>query len=333
MTIDELQEELFKKGAAGELLDNWRRVEEAELREVYGKLDQPIPVKTRAMALQLMGDLVVLRGLGFQSWCETVNLFDVFCIRVLGREAKENTNWNRAMFTSNVDLPKALEPSQLVITCVAVVRLVEKSNRGTASRPMWNQDVAQLISALLEHVRGSMPIGPEWEPEMDVDNNMLMQREIDVLTVLGMRLTARPSFYDWLSILGIRFGVLSRGKLAPTLDWVWNYGMGGAQVIFRATPVSPELLPRRIAVGLFALGLVFAGVLPLSAFKPADVTDEEWQQRMSKSCPGPNAAMPVCHVPQTYWNSLLDILQAASRCDIKELQAHVFAVAAAIPQD
>ena len=69
-TVEEILEELHSKGGSGDLLDDWRKAEEKELKD--GKGGETIPPKSRALALHIMGDLVAIQGLDFHVLCEVV---------------------------------------------------------------------------------------------------------------------------------------------------------------------------------------------------------------------------------------------------------------------
>jgi hypothetical protein len=309
-TLEELQNELLEKGVDAELVDDWKKTEEAELGEACGQVVDP---QIRSLALQVIGDLAGLRDLGFATVCAAVLAFDVFCLRAIE--------------------PDKVAPQQLMLTCVAIVRLVEKSCRGTTSRIPWCRDTQLIIFTLVERLRDALPsstaVAEELQSGTDMDNNALLMREVEVLKVCGMRLTRRPSLYDWASTIGTRFDVLTHGKLAAQLEWVWKSCMRGTQVLLWGHPVSQELAPWRIATGLFALGLAWVGVLPLNILKAEDVTESEWAQTLSKFPLHREYGMPACRVPQAYWQPLLQILQTACRCSKGELQAHISAVATA----
>jgi hypothetical protein len=313
---DDLQEILFNKGASGELVDDWKKAECRELKQSKKSLAHQRSHRgsdsqragaptTRAMALHIMQELSVRRGLDFQIWCEAVNVFDIFALRS--------------------ERSKALEPAQLVITCAAIVRLLEKSRSGLSMRLPWPAESVPLImSSLTEQFFGVVPLG-----DVALDAEILYRREREVLKALNMRINACPSVHDWLTTIAVRFGVLTRGMMSPRLAWAWSYCINEATLLLSTTSISEELSPQRIAIGLFTLGLICTRIFPHQAFKPPDVTEEEWAGRMNQP---PLRSSPACFVaiPSSFSKEPLEILQAATRCRLEEIQVHVDVVTASI---
>jgi hypothetical protein len=377
-TLDEIQDELFRKGASGELVDNWKEAEELDFcrnKEATKLCEKTVvDMRTRKMVLQIMHDFTVLRGLGWRHWCGAVEAFDIFCLR-----AREDTfevdfteNWVEELDTKmqktyddqgrpldfccydqngntvqlienehealqvhgpipgQTDFPlrvvafhRALGKSQLLTTCVAIVRLLEKSDRSQRSRPPLSLSINVLFSGLLKRLNGVMPEA-DLEAHEEVDTMVLMQREFDAMKVLDMRLTRRPTFDDWLSILRTRFDVLSRGKLGPAIEWASNYSINTARLILWAKRISEDFTSQRMAIGLFALGLTYGGVLPLSAFKPHELSEELWMRLNEYGRQHRDEV--VCYVPTDYWNGLLEILTVSARSTIEDVRAHVICV-------
>jgi hypothetical protein len=281
--VEDLREELSNKGASWELMDTWTK---DAGKDFSGTCGECVNLETRTLALQIFRRLVIKRGLSFENFGEVVITFDIFVLRAITQDA--------------------LSQQQLLITCMAIVRLIEKSCCAARSRRGWGLALAA---------------------DEGVDQNALSRREFEVFNVLGMRLARRPCTFEWLRIVSARFDVFSRGQLCPILTYVWGNYWRGAEMLLWTRPVSQEFTPQHIATGLFAIGLAWAGALPAIVFKPAHVTREEWAQRQNLS-PLPRAS--VVNSPPASWQRLLQILQVASRCSMEELQAHASTVVDAL---
>jgi hypothetical protein len=255
------------------------------------------------MALHIMQEFLAFRGLDFRMWCEAVTAFDMFTIR----GGHEN---------------KALKVEQLIITCVAIVRLVEKANNGPAMR--WPFDnSSSMIAHLKERFRGLMPLD-----SVIIESNIVSCREREIMMVLNMKLRTCPSVHDWLSTIGVRFDVISGGIMAARLEFSWKFCTNCAKVLTYSVPLSAELSPQRVAIGLFTLSLLCTGVLCRELFKPQNLTEEEWEHRMNlpplRLLPGASVLMSSIH-PEP-----LKVLQAATRCNLEELKAHVDVITSSI---
>jgi hypothetical protein len=329
--LEQLQDLLHSRGASNELVDDWRRAEEAELKSARGK---GVPPRSRQIALQVLGDSISLLGLDFDSFFENISEA-VLVFDMLSLQASEQEEL-------------AVASPRLLITCVSIFRLLEKANR----RKRWCQfDAPLLLSRQMERFRNILE--SDGRDYTNIDNQTFNRREIEVLKVLGMRLARRPSVYDWLTIMGKRTveyesfykewvphasSILTHRAIAPKLHHVFRSCQTGWMALVPANPVSQDLAPQRIAVGLFTLSLSCVGVLPIDLLRPAKIAEEDWA-RMLRNAPlqgdvgmvhssGPPGLSP-CFPPATYSDPVLQILQIASRSSMEELQAHAFAVLAA----
>jgi len=229
------------------------------------------------------------------------------------------------------DRPIATLPA----ACAAAVSLVGKGEDATfasfgqsyptlaaeASRfAHWLQSPSGpcAVRVLVEEVAGEDVLSEEWR----------------MLELLEWQLMP-PSVYTWLTVLCERFRVLSGDAFRRAVDWVqkWTLTTSWTLLNCQGGGAGQEISPRRVAQGLFCLGLVSAGELPAATLRPHDVQPEDWEELLRQGrlrTDFPCGVAPDTPEVRKLQERILCTLQISAGCRLPELQEHAHAVALAM---
>jgi hypothetical protein len=116
----------------------------------------------------------------------------------------------------------------------------------------------------------------------------------------------------------MRFNVLTRGVVQPSLDWVSKQSLFFARVLVFHQAAGQGLLPHQQAAGLLALALVSAKLMPLELLKPEKVPRAEWEELFMKS--QVQRSVPDCVLPPANWTRMQKCLQVATDMKLEVLQ-------------
>lgn len=171
------------------------------------------------------------------------------------------------------DRPVATLPA----ACAAAVSLVGKGEDSTFT------DFGRLYPTLaVESNRFARwlqcPVGPCAWPLEEVASEDILSEEWKMLELLEWQLMP-PSVHTWLTVLCERFTVLSSDAFRRAVDWVqkWTLTISWTLLNCQGGGAGLEISPRRVAQGLFCLGLVSAGELPAATLRPDGVRPEDWE--------------------------------------------------------
>ena len=228
------------------------------------------------------------------------------------------------------DRPVATLPA----ACAAAVSLVGKGEDSTfaffgrlyptlaveSSRfARWLEEVAsEAVRWPLEEVASEDVLSEEWK----------------MLELLEWQLMP-PSVHTWLTVLCERFSVLSSDAFRRAVDWVqkWTLTISWTLLNCQGGGAGLEISPRRVAQGLFCLGLVSAGELPAATLRPHGVRPEDWEALLRQGrnkIDFPCGLAPDSPEGRTAREQILCTLQITAGCRLPELQEHAHVVALAM---
>lgn len=298
---------LDKQGVSNELMADWAAKEEALLSGCLsvdaGSTDGALPPDARDLALRYMQHLAQLMQLPETSLFDAAGLLDMYYLRAEG--------------TVLVDT--------LPATCVATMKLLKKVDSALISMKGCNlaahgAQLSQMLCACGYEVA---------EP----GEHQVAAQELAILEALGWRVIV-PTVKSWTSMFCSRFNVLTHGFFLPSLQPIWqsSIAFGTALVMWRAA--SPSLPPRRMAAGIIGLSFVVARLLPVEALKPAQFSDESWQQCFASV--SPEGVIPSCVLEPVHAHCVWETLQQSTGLTAAQLQgaaAHAVAVLAELVAD
>lgn len=292
---EEVADSLRARGVASELIKGWAlREQQALCPHSHDSLDaSPLDPVMREAALQILHVLGEVAGLGLAGWYTAAVLFDAQYLR-----------------------RKSRVHEALPTVCAAVVSLVRKTDSST-----WRCRADALADKASELARG-LHVYPH-SADCEVKLQDLLQEERAILKTMGWRLDI-PSVFSWMSALCERFNIVSCGLVASNLEFVFQQlALPGARTLVMRNAATPELAPRRVANGLFCLGLVTAQLMPLDALRPDELDSQSWEALFTR---GPGA-VPRCALPPGHARQIFEVLQVAAGCDADTLKADALAVA------
>eukprot|EP00928_Gymnodinium_smaydae_P023645 TRINITY_DN19435_c0_g2_i1.p1 TRINITY_DN19435_c0_g2~~TRINITY_DN19435_c0_g2_i1.p1 ORF type:complete len:562 (+),score=143.29 TRINITY_DN19435_c0_g2_i1:40-1725(+) len=312
-----LRDELHEKGVSQEVMTELaererefleifqRRLEDRESEE-----EPTINHHLRSVAMQLMGTLFSSYGLEVRIFYEAALIFDAFLSTTRGKAE--------------------LSPESLPNICFAIVRLLDKLDNCRFPRTvtLGLDPVVAACQAFSARLPGCF-LGR-------VTEQQVTSQERAVLNAISWDLP-KSSTYSWLSSMGNRMMIISRGAFAPSLAWVWRWTTMWAHTLTLNLPVSSAsaaaLAPVRVARGLFCIGLILAGVSPPRIFKHAEEDDAAWVERLRSFSPtGSNTMISNDNFPEGHWQSLLEVVQVAAHCDEHRLRRDTRCVAMQITE-
>eukprot|EP00928_Gymnodinium_smaydae_P054220 TRINITY_DN38033_c0_g1_i1.p1 TRINITY_DN38033_c0_g1~~TRINITY_DN38033_c0_g1_i1.p1 ORF type:complete len:385 (+),score=68.66 TRINITY_DN38033_c0_g1_i1:99-1253(+) len=256
-----------------------------------------LPPQVRAAALQFMRELLATSELGFRGWCEAALLLDLY--------------YQRTGYCEKTS------PCLLFDTCTATVLVLEKASCASTDA------TSIIVSASSILARRDYGVGRRELRFRDV-----FKQEMAIFRVLDMGI-GRPSAFSWLSTLGRRLSVLSRGMLSPTFEWMWQRSMQSLYVML-SLHTATDLSPRSLANGLFCLGLISGGVVPLEAYCPDNLQIDEWEKTFLQSGLCATDSPPTCATPAAHTRSMVALVQATSRCSERVFAKDAMTVAVAL---
>lgn len=285
---EELEDQLDRQSVADELIFDWASRESSALAPLRRHSHARLPLQIRDVLLRFLSHFTQLMGLPQSSWFEAATLLDVYCLHK----------------------PGGLDVGVMPATCVALVRMLKKTDNSTLA--MRGSNLAAHAVQLAQWVR---KLGYEAsEPTEEQLNN----QESELLEVLRWQVNL-PSLESWLSTLCTRFNVLTRGLFAPSMKWVWEQSIFYARVVvMRQATGSGGLSPRDVACGLLGLTLVSARLLPLEALRPDKLDADAWEELFMQS--QQQGAVPTCVLQPGHSDRVLELLQVSTGRSFAELQ-------------
>jgi hypothetical protein len=142
----------------------------------------------------------------------------------------------------------------------------------------------------------------------EITQETINTQELRVLQTLGWRIQV-PTAETWSSAFTARFNVLTKSLLTPSLTWVWQQSLFGSSYIMMRKAVNLELPPRALAIGLLAIGLVGARLLPLQVIQPPDMSIEEWHTLYLEIQPQQRPEQLECMLPTQHSTCLMELFR------------------------
>lgn len=289
---------LDDNGVSDELLAHWSMQEKQGLRPVADRDPEAcsheeggLPAQARQAAMSFLVHLPQCVGLPATSWFEAATLLDMYYL-------------------------KAMKPSvdavdSLAATCVAIIAILKKDDCLSA-RVDSSIFVprACMLAKHLEQLGYDVPT---------VTADLIDEQERHVLRLLEWRVHV-PSSFSWISAFTVRFNVFTRSMFSSQLSWVWQQSVSGSRFFTMQQAASSDLPPATLAAGLFAIGLVTAGLIPLESLQPADMGDEEWLQLYKDVQANGQQPGPQCKLPEKHARCVLEILAMAVGVSVDEIR-------------
>jgi hypothetical protein len=263
---DEVLESLFQAGVSCELLEVTAKTEaEAWSLQMRGTTIDPMQ---RCAMIRWMQSIATELKLQSDAWYAMANLLDLY-LRTAG------------------DLPTDSLPA----VCATIVRIVQKIDcREDASD--WPLEQLPELSKWFQS-QGLIDSIPSLQSEVRL-------MEVEVLQALEWRFIV-PTVFTWSSAFMERFSTLTQQMFKPSLAWIWEQSLAQMTILVQCS--FTELRPRQLAIGLFALGLASANLIPVSTVLPEEADadrrmflqqqqegaanlsecSEDWQQLMCKA--------------------------------------------------
>jgi hypothetical protein len=284
---DDIQDALDRTGVATEQIPGRKAQAIKMLKPLGGDKHTFLPSIVRNGALKFMENLVRSMRLDMQRWFEAALLLDVTdCLS-----------------------PGGLDLNLLPATTVAVVKLIWKTDNAVQSMQGHRlSQYASLMTSWLTQLGYSA---------IEVTEELLVERESAILKALQWQVNM-PSVETWMSMFCMRFNVLTRGVVQPSLDWVSKQSLFFARVLVFHQAAGQGLLPHQQAAGLLALALVSAKLMPLELLKPEKVPRAEWEELFMKS--QVQRSVPDCVLPPANWTRMQKCLQVATDMKLEVLQ-------------
>lgn len=258
--------------------------------------EELMPLQARDAVVRFLMHLVEHLGMAPSTWFDAVLLLDVYQLRVnVGLEA----------------IPAA---------CAAVVALLRKSDSAKIRVNVASLAAEASQLALWLHNLGFLA-------EVEVVAETVRAQELAILAALDWRVGV-VSVEAWLTSLRARFGIVTSGRVAPTVDWVLQKSIFSARAFLHGKSSCASLSPRQMANGLFCLGLVAARLLPLDALRRDKVEAKEWEKLFVDS--QWHGAVEPCALPDEHLWHMLDTLEVATGCSLSVLKDDTYAVALAM---
>eukprot|EP00403_Amphidinium_massartii_P021474 CAMPEP_0178390562 /NCGR_PEP_ID=MMETSP0689_2-20121128/10711_1 /TAXON_ID=160604 /ORGANISM="Amphidinium massartii, Strain CS-259" /LENGTH=358 /DNA_ID=CAMNT_0020011077 /DNA_START=64 /DNA_END=1140 /DNA_ORIENTATION=+ len=257
----------------------------------------------------------------------------VFCFyqRVFAELNLGDGTWHDAVWMLYRSL--AAEPSLELCpsTCMSVVMLLQKNV--TATKPLvleWYVDRARQLHALL----APEDAASENTAVPNVEARDILDKEREVLQALRWKVNA-PSVHTWLHVLSTRMHYLWRCTYGAQVGYAFQKGivLANGLLMWMDVPIAP----RQLANSLFCIGLVFSGMLPMSAISGGEFkafanfsTEEDFTQLLARAW-GESAPSP-CKVPEEHFPRLMGMLEAGTGRTMQQLQEDIRAVTPAIAE-
>mmetsp|Transcript_34564 Transcript_34564/g.87800 ORF Transcript_34564/g.87800 Transcript_34564/m.87800 type:complete len:331 (-) Transcript_34564:356-1348(-) len=197
---------------------------------------------------------------------------------------------------------------EMPAACVAAVRVLHKTGATKeADVAMWHDAAAA--------IRAEMPgLRIDW---FDLQPHDVRAQEFGLLRSLRWQVNV-PSVESWLSMFEGRFGVLMAGEFSRSVIWMREDLRQLAFTMMLWRPASNVHAPRRLAGGLFSIGLLRATLLPAEALRPQHVCHDEWEELFLQS--QMMNEVPACALQPEYVQLVLGCLVATTNLPIEEIQ-------------
>lgn len=282
-------EEAFEaRGASTELMLELARLEQQALNCVSGSSTH-LPIQVRDTVHRFLQHLTRFVELPMQKWFELATLLDVYNLK------SEDGNLM----------------GSLPALCVALVMLVKKSDCSTVE-----VDAGHLLPHAAQLAEWLQKLGLK-SVSTDLTEELVVREEMQVLDALGWR-AVLPTVESWSAIFCARFDVLTRNQFQDSVTWIQQRSLAILHLIVMRQAASSEFPPKKIALGVFGLGLVAAKLLASDALRPPRISAADWDGLYGDG-PLEGTVPQVSHSAEGK-GCLLDVLVSATLCNLAEVQ-------------
>jgi len=216
----------------------------------------------------------------------------------------------------------------LPLTCTAVFRMLLKVDIAGVQLPLSG------FNYLIEMFHERLHQLEEIQAFEEVSEAGLHQREVEVLQALNWRFAGRFSPHTWLEKIFRRFDTIGEESMDPALtqSWqstkvaIWEFCVGALRGIVLVNACSCDLSPRKLANGLFFIGLIHSGLLSLDAMRMPSQCEEEWQKLsfpLRTNCGGTDFRNGRSLDEEV---QVLRMLETATCCNVEELHTSALSV-------
>lgn len=285
----DMEDSLEAQGVENELLLNWARSEQKALAST-NKVPPTLPLHVRDNINRFLQHLIQFACLPPKKWYEVVNLLDIYHLR------KKD----------------AISIDSLPATCAALIMLMKKSDCSIVQ-----VGAHHFVPHTIQLAQWLQRLGFS-SVSTDVTEKMLLRAEKDVLEVLEWKINF-PSLESWTSAFCTRFNILTKNLFERSVSWAWQRSLVISRWIMMRKAASSEEPPQKIAIGILALGLVAARLLPGEAFRPPRISPADWEDLHVES-KRQDATLPPCLPSEENRRQLLEILQATVAFSMSEVQ-------------
>mmetsp|Transcript_90108 Transcript_90108/g.227274 ORF Transcript_90108/g.227274 Transcript_90108/m.227274 type:complete len:329 (-) Transcript_90108:265-1251(-) len=151
----------------------------------------------------------------------------------------------------------------------------------------------------------------------DVQPHDVQTQEFGLLHSLRWQINV-PTVESWLSMIEARFGVVTVGFFSKPMVLAGQELRQLALTLLQWRPADKRHPPRRLASGLFGVGLLRAKLLPAEALRPQHVCQDEWEELFLQSQMVDE--VPACTLSPTYFQWVLESLAIATHTPLEEVR-------------
>lgn len=280
------------ENVATQLIAVWTDLEQQMLTQQMLTPQEEVPPAVRYVAVRLLAELSELLAAPYKTYkiyFEAVSLLDAMLVLS----------------------PGSLSISSLPSMCVALINLLQKMDHRT-----------EAISGFWKMVSEKLRVSGFVMDEQH-EGKVIRENELLILTALDWRLNV-PNFFSWVTFLCARLNIVSQSTLKKEIKWIEMTTLRKLTTIVALHRPTLDLPSRVLAIGLLCLVVISAGLLPLEALRPEDLTPAQWTELFIQSQTAP--APPTCNF--LGHQGVLLVLQIAASVGIGEMKTASRTVAA-----
>lgn len=294
---EELEEELHRLGASSDILGHLKELDMDIMDQVPGTAGQ-LDGSIRVSALRCLLHMLQAFGSGHSYWFKAAFLLD------------------RIVASSTFRL------EQLPLTCVVLTRIVMKLASSMpppfASNSCPAMHMIKDFGTWLESAQNCVTD--------QVSDMALCMHEKTVLKALLWQIEC-PCVEHWSCLFFTRFGILAGRDFQAWIDQMQAKVLMFARAVVMCFPTA-QLSQGRLALGLFSLSFVDAGMVPVASLKPSTKSVSEWKALLTAI--QPRGELPECRLPPFMAMRVMDMISLAVNEEPDAIRASAGVVAEAL---
>eukprot|EP00930_Biecheleria_cincta_P027613 TRINITY_DN19367_c0_g1_i1.p1 TRINITY_DN19367_c0_g1~~TRINITY_DN19367_c0_g1_i1.p1 ORF type:complete len:353 (+),score=44.04 TRINITY_DN19367_c0_g1_i1:50-1060(+) len=194
----------------------------------------PLQARIRSYALEFIKYVILNKRMHQHAWVQAVSLLDTYWLKVSG------------------SIP------MLPATCVCLVRLVQKFNN---EMPVLIPDqTSTWLPFACEMAQGLGMLGFHC-PE--ITETTLDSHELEICRAMNWKMDVTTVEW-WISVFSTRFHLLTSNSVKENSEAM----MFMARQLIKHEPASLQFSHRKLALGVFSIGLVMAGLMHVDILRP-----------------------------------------------------------------